>query len=93
MENYIISIILGILSSFLIVLLRRNYKNQDEKLKITLSNIQKQFKIFQQLLLFLKIQNTAQNAALSIEFKNNYTKNYDKELTKLMEQEDFKQVG
>ena len=93
MENYIISIILGILSSFLIVLLRRNYKNQDEKLKITLSNIQKQFKIFQQLLLFLKIQNTAQNIALSIEFKNNYTKNYDKELTKLMEQEDFKQVG
>jgi len=93
MENYIISIILGILSSFLIVLLRRNYKNQDEKLKITLSNIQKQFKTFQQLLLFLKIQNTAQNVALSIEFKNNYTKNYNKELTKLMEQEDFKRVG
>jgi len=89
MESYAISIILGIVSSILICLFRRNYKLQDKKL----SGIEHQLNAFGQLLLFLKIQNQAQNTALQSQWKNGYKKAYDKELKKLMEQENFQKVG
>ena len=89
MENYTVSIVLGILSSLLIWLYRRSYTIQDKKL----SDIAKQLGAFRKLLLFLKIQNMAQNQALDKEFKNDFTKVYNKELDRLMKQEDFQKVG
>jgi len=93
MENYIVNIIIagffsitGGFFTILIWLIKKNSKYQKEEL----INIANAFNKLEQILIFLKIQNIAQNSALQEQFNNGYTIAYNKKLNDLMKQEDFK---